>query len=172
MQRKWFGEAVKLDSQSYLANYNFAVMSVDKVGLDRDGAIEASLRTAIRLNPAFAPVKDTRAVFFPRENRNLDVVYALETQATGSDRGNIGYRVNGSAILMAQGKFDQTLQQQLLQTGPEPAGIRAQEPNESLQGYRRLPSASSLCGQLRQDRRWTADLDRSSELAGVCERTS
>jgi Tfp pilus assembly protein PilF len=103
--RKWFGEAVKLDSQSYLANYYFAAMSVGRVGQDQDEAIEASLRAAIRLNPSFAPSYDELAVFFAQERRNLDEAYALETHAIQLDRANVGYRINAGNVLMAQAKY-------------------------------------------------------------------
>src|ERR1700722_752909 len=48
--RKWYGEAVKLNSQSYLANYYYAAMSMGPGGEDHDPAIESSLRTSIKLN--------------------------------------------------------------------------------------------------------------------------
>ena len=42
--RKWYGEAVKLDSQSYLAHHYYAVMSMGPNGDGQDPEIESSLR--------------------------------------------------------------------------------------------------------------------------------
>ena len=103
--RKWFGEAVKLDSQSYLANYYFAAMSVGNVGSDQNASIEASLRAAIRLNPSFAQSYDELAIFFTQQHINLEEAHQLELHAVQLDRRNFGYRVNASTILMAQGKY-------------------------------------------------------------------
>jgi len=56
--RKWYEQAVKLDSQSYLAHYYFAAISMNSAGepnSETDAQVEASLRAAIKLNPSFAP---------------------------------------------------------------------------------------------------------------------
>jgi len=67
--RKWYGEAVKLDSQSYLAHYYFAVMSMR--GEDTNGEeVETSLRTAIKLSPNFAPAYDQLAAFYGMQHKN------------------------------------------------------------------------------------------------------
>ena len=66
--RKWYGEAVKLDSQSYLANYYYAAMSLGPGGPGQDPDIESSLRTCIKLNPAFAPAYDALARYYMRRS--------------------------------------------------------------------------------------------------------
>src|ERR1700744_767827 len=53
--RKWYGEAVKANSHSYLAHYYYATISMTMDGEAIDPAIESSLRTTIELNPVFAP---------------------------------------------------------------------------------------------------------------------
>ena len=68
--RKWFSEAVELDSRSYLAHYYFAVFALEGSGTGQHAAIERSLRTSITLNPLFAPSYDALAHFYchaPRE---------------------------------------------------------------------------------------------------------
>jgi tetratricopeptide (TPR) repeat protein len=55
--RMWYEQALKLDSQSLLANYYFAGAIIKK-GLPAAAGqtrVENCLRTAIRLNPSFAP---------------------------------------------------------------------------------------------------------------------
>ena len=128
--RKWFGEAVKLDSQSYLANYYFAAMSIGSAVSDQDTSIESSLRTAIRLKPSFAPSYDELGLFFARGHRNLEEAYTLELHAIQLDRGNVGYRINASTILMTQGKYDDaikvlTMAANLAKTPTEQAMLRA-----------------------------------------------
>lgn len=100
--RKWYEQAVKLDSQSYLAHYYFAAMSMNSGPLkpDTEAQVEASLRTAIKLNPAFAPPYDRLAVFYGMRRKNLDEAYMLNLQAVQMDPGNVGYRVNTASVLL------------------------------------------------------------------------
>ncbi len=104
--RKWFGEAVKLDSQSYLANYYFAVMSMSNGGSLHDPQIEASLRAAARLNPKFAQAYDQLAALFSMRRENLDEAHLLSLHAVQLDPGNLGYRINTSNVLMAMGRYN------------------------------------------------------------------
>ena len=53
--KKWYGEAVQLDSKSYLAHYYFAVMSLQDGDKGHDDAIEQSLQASIKLDTEFAP---------------------------------------------------------------------------------------------------------------------
>ena len=54
--KKWYAQAVQLDSQSYLAHYYFAAISMSgSRGASDQAQVESSLRTAIKLNPSFAP---------------------------------------------------------------------------------------------------------------------
>ena len=59
--RKWYGEAVQLDSQSYLAHYYYATMSMQSSVTGKDAEIESSLLACIKLNPTFAPAYDALA---------------------------------------------------------------------------------------------------------------
>ena len=98
--RKWYGEAVKLDSQDYLAHFYFAELSMGESEAD-DKDIEASLRAAIRLNPRFAPSYDRLAAFFAMRHENLDEAHMLNLQAVQLDPGNVAFRINTASVLMA-----------------------------------------------------------------------
>jgi tetratricopeptide (TPR) repeat protein len=69
--RKSYGEAVKLNSQDYLACYYFASLSMNEPDA-ADKEIEDSLHAAIRLNPRFAPAYDRLAAFYGERHENLD----------------------------------------------------------------------------------------------------
>jgi tetratricopeptide (TPR) repeat protein len=97
--RKWFGEAVRLDSRSYLTNYYFAAMSMDLSASDQDGAIEAALRTAMNLNPKFAPAYDRLAILCGTRLHKQEEALTLSLKAVQLDPGNVYYRMNEAMIL-------------------------------------------------------------------------
>ena len=99
---KWFGEAIQLDSKSYLAHFYFAVMSMDNGGRDHDAAIESSLRTAIALNPAFAPSYDALAMFYAARDEKLDEAHILNIRAVLLEPSNLNFRLNAASILAQQ----------------------------------------------------------------------
>jgi Flp pilus assembly protein TadD len=103
--RKWYGEAVKLDSQSYLANYYFAAMSLNGASVGQDESIESSLREAIKLNPDFAPAYNLLANYYCRQPENLEKAHMLSLQAVQLDRGNLAYRLNAANVLAMQAKY-------------------------------------------------------------------
>jgi len=98
---KWFEQAVKLDSQSYLSHYYFAAISMSARADDTNSAqIESSLRTAIKLNPSFAPAYQSLATFEGMHHTNLDEAYKLALTATQIDPANLGYRITSANVLM------------------------------------------------------------------------
>ena len=100
--QEWYEQAVKLDSQSFLAHYYFAVIAM-REGLssaDRQTQIEASLRAAIKLNPSFAPAYDQLAAFLGMQRKNLDEAHTLSLQAVQMEPGNVGFRINAANLLM------------------------------------------------------------------------
>jgi len=100
--QKWYEQAVKLDSQSFLAHYYFAVIAM-REGLssaDRQTQIEASLRAAIKLNPSFAPAYDQLGAFLGMQRKNLEEAHTLSLQAVQMDPGNVGFRMNAANLLM------------------------------------------------------------------------
>jgi len=104
--RTWYGEAVKLDSQSYLAHYYFAALTIRSGNVDQDAQVEAGFRSAIRLNPSFAPAYDQLSSFFGMRHKNLDEAQSLNLKAVQLDRSNLGYRFNAANLLAIRGDFD------------------------------------------------------------------
>ncbi len=103
--QKWYAEAVQLDSQSFLAHYYFAAMTMQSGDKNHDATIEASLRTAIKLNPSFAPAYDTLATFYGKHQEKLDEAHILNVQAVVLDPTNLGYRLNAANVLTQQGQY-------------------------------------------------------------------
>ncbi len=100
--KKWYAQAVQLDSQSYLAHYYFAAISMQRT-LDpsQEAQVESSLRRAIKLNPSFAPSFDRLAVFLGSRHRDLDEAHMMGLTAVSLDPGNVAYRVNVANVLLA-----------------------------------------------------------------------
>jgi tetratricopeptide (TPR) repeat protein len=102
--KKWYGEAVALDSRSYLAQYYFAVMSLQT--RDRNAAaIESSLRASMKLNPSFAPAYDALAMFYAGRNEKLDEAHMLNVSAVTLEPTNLSYRINAATVLVEEKQF-------------------------------------------------------------------
>jgi len=104
--RNWYEKAVKLDSQSFLANYFFAAMSIRDGHSSNDPQIESSLRAAIHLNPNFAPAYDQLAGLFAMRHEHLDEAHLLNVQAIALDPANLAYRMNAATVLMTMSRYD------------------------------------------------------------------
>ncbi len=102
--KKWYAQAVALDSESYIAQYYFGALSVmdDETGPQ----VEASLRAAIKLNPRFAPAYDALAILYAKQHNNLDEAHMLSLQAVQLEPGSVQYRVDSAVILMEEQKYD------------------------------------------------------------------
>jgi tetratricopeptide (TPR) repeat protein len=99
--REWYKQAVKLDSQSYIAHYYFAAISMNAgVSPDDNAQVESSLRSAIKLNPSFAPAFDRLAAFEGMHRQNLDEAHIMALTAVQLDPGNVIYRVTTANVLM------------------------------------------------------------------------
>lgn len=99
--KKWYQQAVELDSQSYLSHYYFAVMSMGgSLDPTAETQVENSLRQCIKLNPSFAPAFDRLAVFLAMRHRNLDEAHMMGLTAVTLEPTNVGYRVNVANVLM------------------------------------------------------------------------
>jgi tetratricopeptide (TPR) repeat protein len=98
---KWYEQAVKLDSQSYLAHYYYAAIAMQEgLSADRAAQVEASLRLATNLNPDFAPAFDRLAAFYGMQHRNLDEAHILSLTAVQLDPSEVSFRLNGANLLM------------------------------------------------------------------------
>ncbi len=104
--RDWYGKAVRLDSQSYLANYYFATMSA---GSGDNALVVSSLETAIRLNPNFAPAYDRLAGIYYTQPDKRNQALGLALQAVRIAPATLYYRLNAVNVLMAMSRFDEAL---------------------------------------------------------------
>jgi Tfp pilus assembly protein PilF len=102
---KWYGEAVKLDSQSYLAHYYYAAMSMQFSGTGQDPEIESSLRTCMKLNPRFAPAYDALAMYYSRDAAKANEAHLSNIQAISLEPDNLNYRLNAAAFLMNEHRY-------------------------------------------------------------------
>ncbi len=99
--RNWYAQAVKLDSQSFLAHYYFAAMSMDGTIAPADEAqVENSLRASIKLNPSFAPSYNELAGFLGMRHRNLDEARMMGLNAVQLEPTNLSYRLNVANVLL------------------------------------------------------------------------
>ena len=100
--RKWYAQAVKADSHSYLAHYYYAAMSMNGMLSDEEQAqIETSLQTSIKLNPSFAPAYDRLAVSYSMRGQKLDQARIMALTAIDLDPGNFVYRMDMANVLLA-----------------------------------------------------------------------
>jgi tetratricopeptide (TPR) repeat protein len=143
--RKWYEQAVKLDSQSYLAHYYFASISMDSGPLtsDSDELVENSFRTAIKLNPSFTPPYDRLAVFYGMRRRNLDEAHALANTAVQLDPANLGYRLNAANVLLTMQRCKDSIAvtQNAMKFAKSPEEIASV--NNSLQAAQRCETSVS-----------------------------
>ncbi|MGH3183225.1 MAG: hypothetical protein ACRDOE_15185, partial [Streptosporangiaceae bacterium] len=111
--RNWYWQAVAADSQSFLAQYSFAAMTLQSLSGAPDDAtaakIEVSLQSAIKLAPSFAPAYDRLAVLDSERQERLDEAYRLELQAIQLDPSQFAFRMNAAGILEQQNKTDDAI---------------------------------------------------------------
>jgi tetratricopeptide (TPR) repeat protein len=107
--QRWYGEAAKLDPQNYLAQYYFAVTAMHGGSGAAEEVVDASLRSAIRLNAEFAPADDALAMFYAAGHRRLDEAYALDVRAIELDPERLLYRVDCAEVLTEQRQFAEAL---------------------------------------------------------------
>ena len=105
--KKWFEQAVKQNSQSYLAHYYYAVLNMQS-SVNSGGAaqVENSLLTATKINPDFAPALDALAVFYTIRGEKLDDAHTLSLRAVSLEPGNIRYRLNAGNVLLRMNQVD------------------------------------------------------------------
>lgn len=109
--RKWYEQAVQLDPQSFLAHYYFAA-SVIKISDARkrmpdaagQAGIENSLRTALKLNPAFAPACDALGVALAMRGKNYGEAHQWTQKAIQLDPGNVEFRIDDANVLIRVNK--------------------------------------------------------------------
>lgn len=125
---KAFGEAVRLDPNSYLAHYFHATLGTENDAdllLEEDAAAE--LRHSLVLNPQFAPAYSALAWLYARTAGKLPEALSLAQVAAGLEPGRVAYQLNVGAILLQLNRVDEalTIAQRALAAASEP-GERAQ----------------------------------------------
>jgi len=139
----WYQQAVALDSQSYLANYYFGAIAVNRgeSGTGIEEQIESSLQKAIKLNPSFAPSYDMLAVFYGNRHKNLEQAYTLTLQAVELDPSSVHFRLHAAYILlnMQREKDAVAVLQEALRLAKTPEEIMSVQ--TSLQAAQRSQSA-------------------------------
>jgi hypothetical protein len=105
--RNWYAQAVKLDSQSFLAHYYFAALSMNSsMNEAEQSQVENSLRASIKLNPNFAPSYDRLGALLAMRHSSLEEAHMMELSASQLDPGNFAYRINAANILIQMGRGD------------------------------------------------------------------
>jgi len=107
--QKWFGEAVQLNSTSYLAYYYYGLLRIRNGDAGDGVAVISSLNQSIALNPRFAPAYDALATYYSGRGGKLDEAYIQELRACAVDPGNVNYRLNEASILAGQHKSPSAL---------------------------------------------------------------
>jgi tetratricopeptide (TPR) repeat protein len=133
--RKWYAEAVQHGSQSYLAHYYFAAISMHGSSVPvKPEQIEASFQTALKLNPNFAPAADQLAAFYAMHHEKLDQAHMLNLRAVQIDPSNLSYRLNTASVLQEADRYRDALNvlrgsQKLARTPEETASLDARIKN-------------------------------------------
>jgi len=121
--KKWFSEAVKLDSRSYLAHYYHAMLT-EREGHDEQhlAEAEASLRRATDLNHQFAPAYGALASVLQRRGKDLEAALAIARRAIQLEPGVQGYHLVAASLLLQMGNVSEARQiaERLVSTAKSP----------------------------------------------------
>ncbi len=168
--RERYAQAVRFDSQSALAHYYFAAISMmHSVPVSDEPQIENSLRTAIKLNPSFAPPYDRLAAFLGMRHRNLDEARLMAVTAISLDPGNVGYRITAANVLleMQQGQNAVNVLRAAAKVAKTPEEIQAVD--NGLMHAQEYSSAQERVAeqnrQIREEFKAAANQDSSAEPA-------
>lgn len=106
--KRRFTQAVKLDSKSYLAHYYYAAMTMQGGTPDAEASaqIESSLRSAIQINPEFAPAYNALATFYGMKGEKLEDARILTLQAVQLEPGNVMYVLTSASLLLRMNRPD------------------------------------------------------------------
>jgi Flp pilus assembly protein TadD len=106
---KWFGEAEQMDPGNFRAQFGYAVAALDAQDKDQDELIESSLRTAIKLNPSYAPSYDALAMFYAARHKKLDEAHMLNLQAIQLEPDILAFRLDAAEVLTQNQDFASAL---------------------------------------------------------------
>lgn len=136
--RNAYLEAIRLNSQNFLAYYQFANISMTGPYKQDDPQIESSLQASIKLNPQFALAYDELSSIYARNRDRLEDAQGLNNQAVQLDRTNLYFRLNSANLFMMRDKLDQA--EKVLQF----ARTLAHSPQQSAMVEERLNQIASI----------------------------
>jgi len=103
-----FDLAIAADSQSFLAHYYHAVLTLEERGAtDGGGEAEASLLTALRLNPGFAPASIALARIYLEDGQKVERALELVRKAVNIEPGNFSYQMMLASVLVRSRRYDE-----------------------------------------------------------------
>jgi tetratricopeptide (TPR) repeat protein len=104
--RRWSDEALKLDPQNLLANYYYAGAVLQKGLPDAAGQtrVEACLRTAMTVNPSFAPAYYGLGLLFTLQGRDYNEARRWLEKSIEMDPGSVEYRIDYANLLIRMNK--------------------------------------------------------------------
>jgi len=125
--KKWYQQVLTVDQRDYRAHYYSAVLRMMQGSTSDD--VESDLRTAIQLNPHFAPAYDRLAALYANRRTNLEEAHRLDLRAVQLDPGSLNYRLNTANVLMMLGRYPDALSvlkvaQQMAKTPLEAAVVQ------------------------------------------------
>ena len=166
--KKWYRQAVELDSQSYLAHYYFAAISMQStVDPSDEKQIENSLRMAIKLNPLFAPPFDRLAIFLGGHDGDLSEAHMLGLTAVSLDPENMGYRVNVANVLMRMGQGENAVNVLRIAVKLAKTPLENQFVNEALLNAQTFATAQEEMKEQQEEMREEAANSESPSNAAV-----
>ena len=116
---KWATQAVQMNPQSYWGNYYYA-WSLLRSRQDDESIAKAqsSLRTVVKINPAFGPAYDTLsyALALAGSHQDLKEAYSMTLWAVQCEPGNIQYRLRAIGLLEQMGQADNAVRVATLAT--------------------------------------------------------
>lgn len=108
---KWYEQAAQLDPQSFLAQYYLAVSAIKVCDANKkfpdaaaQASIENNLRTAVKLNPSFAPAYDALGVFLALVGKGPEEGRQLTQKAIQLDPGRVEFRIDDANVLTRMNK--------------------------------------------------------------------
>jgi tetratricopeptide (TPR) repeat protein len=124
-------------------------MSLQGGDRDHEEAIEASLRAANKLNPAFAPGCDALATFYASRNEKLSEAHLLNVQAVQLEPDNLQYRLNTASVLAQEQQFASAVN--VLQVAKRLAKNPVETVNvqNRIEQYQRMQAMMDAGGQIR-----------------------
>jgi Tfp pilus assembly protein PilF len=99
--RKWYAEAVKLNSQNPFVLFNYAATLVEDGSETNDAEIEADLKKSVELDSHFAPAYDVLARFYATRKKNETGARIAIVRAISLEPEQLMYRLNASSDWMA-----------------------------------------------------------------------